>query len=78
MPANREPLHEASDSHSYYYRRSLKASDVLPVVAAGIGAGLLAMYVARVLRQRTPLMPPQGSSALAVPRRRPRTIGDPG
>jgi H+/Cl- antiporter ClcA len=76
MPANSEPLHEASDSHSYYYRRSLKAHEVLPVLVVGVGAGLLAMYVARVLIQRTPLLPE--ASRRAVMRRAPRAIGDAG
>ena len=57
MPANREPLHEASDRHSYYYRRSLTARDFLMAAGVGIGAGVLAFYLAARFAQRTPLLP---------------------
>ena len=40
----------------YYYRRPLDARELLPAVAVGVGAGLAAFYVARLLLQRTPLM----------------------
>ena len=56
MPANREPLHEASDRHSYYYRRSLTGRDYLPALAIGIAAGIAAFYVATRFSQRTPLL----------------------
>lgn len=41
----------------YYYRRPLTPRELLPAVGVGIGAGLIAFYVARVLLQRTPLRP---------------------
>ena len=56
MPANREPLHEASDVHSYYYRRSLKTMDVLMAAGVGIGVGMFAFYLAKRFAQRTPLL----------------------
>jgi hypothetical protein len=43
----------------YYYRRSLEARDLLPAIGVGLGVGLVAFYVARVLLQRTPLMVPR-------------------
>jgi hypothetical protein len=56
MPANREPLHEASDRHSYYYRRSLTTRDYLLAAGVGIGVGMAAFYVATRFAQRTPLL----------------------
>ena len=69
MPANSEPLHEANDRHSYYYRRNLTASDVLPALAVGIGAGLFAYYLATRFAQRTPILH-EGDPAANPPRRR--------
>jgi hypothetical protein len=57
MPANREPLHEASDRHSYYYRRSLTPRDVLMAAGVGIGVGMFAFYLATRFAQRTALLP---------------------
>lgn len=45
----------------YYYRRPLGLRETLSAIGVGIGAGLLAFYVVRVLMQRTPL---RGPSAL--------------
>jgi hypothetical protein len=56
MPANREPLHEASDAHTYYYRRRLKARDVLMAAGVGISVGMFAFYLATRFAQRTPLL----------------------
>ena len=51
----------------YYYRRSLEARDLLPAIGVGLGVGLVAFYVARVLLQRTPLMVPRrGAGARAA------------
>lgn len=66
MPANREPLHEASDRHSYYYRRELTRKELVPALAIAIGVGIGAFYVAVRLAQRTPLI----EDATDVPRRR--------
>lgn len=69
MPANSEPLHEASDRRSYYFRRRLTASDFLPAMAIGIGAGVLAFYVATRFAQRTPLLG-EGDPAARPPKPR--------
>ena len=69
MPANSEPLHEGSDRDSYYYRRSLTVRDYLPALAIGVGAGLVAFYVATRFAQRTPLLD-KGDPAARPPRRR--------
>ena len=68
MPANREPLHEASDRHSYYYRRSLTTRDYLMAAGVGLGVGLAAFYLATRFAQRTPLL--DESSARELPRKR--------
>ena len=67
MPANREPLHEASDKHSYYYRRSLSTGDYLMATAVGLGVGLAAFYVATRFAQRTLLL--DESKVAELPRR---------
>ena len=68
MPANREPLHEASDKHSYYYRRSLTTRDYLLAAGVGIGVGMAAFYVATRFAQRTLLLDESRSGEL--PRKR--------
>jgi hypothetical protein len=67
MPANREPLHEASDRHSYYYRRSLTTRDFLMAAGVGIGVGMIAFYFTTRFAQRTPLV---ADEAARTPRRR--------
>ena len=39
----------------YYYRRSLSARELLPAVAAGVGAGVVVFYLTKLLLERTPL-----------------------
>jgi len=39
----------------YTYRRPLSVRELLPAIGVGIGAGLFAYYVTRLLLQRTPL-----------------------
>jgi hypothetical protein len=56
MPANPEPLYEATDNRHYYYRRRLGVRELLPAIAVGVGAGLVAFYLARLMAQRTPLL----------------------
>lgn len=46
-------LHRADTEYSY--RRHLRWHEMLPAIGVGIGVGLLAFYVARLLLQRTPL-----------------------
>jgi hypothetical protein len=41
----------------YSYRRPLTPRELLPAIGIGVGAGLVAFYVARILLQRTPLRP---------------------
>lgn len=42
---------------AYDYRRELGVTELLPAIGIGVGAGLLAFYIARMLLQRTPLVP---------------------
>ena len=67
MPANREPLHEAADKHSYYYRRSLGPRDYLLAAGVGIGVGMAAFYIATRFAQRTLLLDESRSGG--VPRK---------
>jgi hypothetical protein len=72
MPANREPLHESSDRHSYYYRRSLTTRDYVVAAGVGVGVGMLAFYLTTRFAQRTPLL--AGSPRRKLPRN-PRAKG---
>jgi hypothetical protein len=54
MSANPEPRHDARESYSY--PRRLSASELVPVLAIAVGAGLVAFYIARLLKARTPLV----------------------
>jgi H+/Cl- antiporter ClcA len=69
MSANPDPRHEARES--YTYRRQLSGRDLLPAIAIGVGAGLLAFYVARLFAQRTQLL----ESPPPAPRIRTRSAG---
>ena len=68
MPANREPLHEAADKHSYYYRRTLTTRDYLLAAGVGLGVGVFAYYIATRFAQRTLLL--DESRAGGLPRKR--------
>ena len=68
MSANPEPRHAARESYSY--RRRLSVSELLPVVAIAVGAGVVAFYIARILKQRTALVDDSASRP-----RRPRRAG---
>lgn len=60
---------------SYYYRRPLALGELLPAIGAGIGAGLVAFYLARLYLQKTPLVREPGIDQLderGVLVRRPR------
>jgi hypothetical protein len=46
-----------AESDLYYYRRPLGAAEILPALAVGVAAGLVAFYVTSIIRQRTPLRP---------------------
>jgi hypothetical protein len=56
MSAKTDPRDESGGS-KYFYRRSLTGRELLPVVGIAIGAGLFAFYIARIMMQRTPLLP---------------------
>jgi hypothetical protein len=47
------PLH----ADEYYYRRPLTPREVLPALGVGVGVGLIAFYLAKILLERTPLRP---------------------
>ena len=47
----------AERDSEYTYRRNLSFGELLPAIGIGIGAGLFAFYVTRLLLQRTPLGP---------------------
>lgn len=55
-----EPEAHGYAERAYYYRRPLAARETLPAIAAGLGLGLAAFYVVRLLLQRTPLERPRG------------------
>lgn len=42
----------------YSYRRRLSATDLVPAIGIGLAVGLAGFYVARLLLQRTTLVPP--------------------
>jgi hypothetical protein len=65
MPANTDPRPMIAER--YYYRRRLGVRELLPAVAIGVGVGVAAFYIARLLAQRTPLR-----AADATPRLRSR------
>lgn len=44
-------------SAKYTYRRKLRATELMPAMAAGFGLGLAGFYLARLLLQRTPVVP---------------------
>jgi hypothetical protein len=69
MSANPDPRRDARES--YVYRRPLSGRALLPALAIGVGAGLLAFYVARLFVQRTPLL----KSTPRTPRIRTRSAG---
>ena len=54
MSATRDPRRLSAGS-TYYYRRRLGALELLPAIGVGVGAGLAAFYLTRLLLERTPL-----------------------
>lgn len=54
MVVTRDPRSSGAGSE-YSYRRALSLRELLPAVGVGVGVGLAAFYVARVLLERTPL-----------------------
>lgn len=41
----------------YNYRRQLGLAELLSAIAIGLGAGLAGFYLARVMAEKTPLVP---------------------
>jgi hypothetical protein len=57
---------------TYYYRRPLALREMLPALGVGLGVGVAAFYVARLMLQRTSLEPsPRASSSPRLTRRAP-------
>ncbi|HKG91571.1 MAG TPA: hypothetical protein VKA84_06765 [Gemmatimonadaceae bacterium] len=54
---------------TYYYRRQLDFGGLLPAIGVGVGVGLAAFYVARILMQRAPLTPANDPRLAPVRRR---------
>lgn len=64
-----DPVPAREARRSYYYRRPLGIVELLPAVGVGLGIGLAAFYVTRVLLERTPLAPePPGAPVVRGPR----------
>ncbi|MGK2933614.1 MAG: hypothetical protein ACSLFE_00010 [Gemmatimonadaceae bacterium] len=59
-------------SAEYTYRRKLRATEMMPAIAAGLGVGLAGFYLARLLLQRTPLVPRRSGSTLTARTRPPQ------
>ena len=59
MSAQHDPRLSTSRSEgsAYYYRRRLTVRELLPAVGVGIGAGVVAFYLAKLAFERTPLQP---------------------
>ena len=56
MPIESDPRIESGGAE-YFYRRSLRARELLPAIGIGVAAGMVAFYIARIVIQRTPLAP---------------------
>lgn len=54
MPKRRDETYVSRD---YSYRRDLSITEMIPAIGAGVAVGVAAFYVARLLLQRTPLVP---------------------
>lgn len=54
QPEKRRSRSRAANEE-YSYRRPLQLSELVPAIGIGVGAGLFAFYVTRLLLQRTPL-----------------------
>lgn len=58
-------------SAEYTYRRKLRATEMMPAIAAGVGVGFVGFYLARLMLQRTPLVPRRSGSGLPARTRPP-------
>ncbi len=55
-PERASPRRPRPDADAeYFYRRPLRALELLPAIGSAVVAGLFAFYVTRLLLQRTPL-----------------------
>ncbi len=82
-----KPQPGPGQTSDYYYRRVLTLKELVPAIGVGVGAGLVAFYVARLFVQRTPLVTvrdipalgpvPQPSPRSASPRSRPQLAPSP-
>ncbi len=57
MTESDHPADSPLFADEYYYRRPLTPRELLPAVGVGVGVGLVAFYIVRVLLERTPLRP---------------------
>jgi hypothetical protein len=75
MPAKSDPRDDEIEraGSQFYVRRPLATRELLPAIAVGIGAGLFAYYVTKVLTQRVPLRP--GAKVVRRPSPLPRPTG---
>lgn len=55
-PVDRPPR-PTTRLEGYVYRRSLSGRELLPAIGMGVAAGFAGFYVARLLLERTPLLP---------------------
>ena len=62
QPDKRRPRLRDADAE-YSYRRPLRMREILPAIGIGIGAGLFAFYVTRLMLQRTPLRVERGKAS---------------
>ncbi|HEX6534421.1 MAG TPA: hypothetical protein VF041_07480 [Gemmatimonadaceae bacterium] len=53
---------EGREPFTYHYRRELRLSELLPAIGLGLGAGLAAFYLTRIMLQRAPLVPDAAGS----------------
>lgn len=58
-------------SAEYTYRRKLRATELMPAIAAGVGVGFVGFYLARLMLQRTPLVPKRSGSGIPARTRPP-------
>lgn len=58
-------------SAEYTYRRKLRATEIMPAIAAGVGVGFVGFYLARLILQRTPLVPRRSGGGIPARTRPP-------
>lgn len=63
------PRQDVRPADEYFYRRPLKLRELAPAIGAGVGAGLVAFYLAKLFLERTPLRAAATSQAAADRRR---------